>query len=74
MSKAIDRPAWGRDEEAPISYRLPSSRKKVKAGGWSAALLILLSLALLGCGLAEGARKRQGAKKRTCLKCGARLD
>jgi len=68
-----DRPAWERDngKNAPISYRLPPPHdgplmgglpaKKVKAGCWSTALLLLalalLTLALLGCGLAEGVRE-----------------
>jgi len=53
MSKKSDRPLWERDEEAPISYRLPSSHNKVKAGCWSTALLILLSLALLSLALSS---------------------
>jgi len=59
MPNKSGRPAWERDaeQEAPISYRLPSSHKKAKAGCWLVLLLILLSLALLGCGLAKGVRK-----------------
>ena len=50
-----DRPAWERDngKNAPIPYRLPPSHKKAKAGCWPVLLLILLTLALLGCGLAD---------------------
>jgi len=48
-------------QEAPVFYRLPPSHNKVRAGCWSTALILLalalLSLALLGCGLAEGVRK-----------------
>jgi len=41
---------------APVPYR-PPPHKQVKAGCWSTALLILLSLALLGCGLADAVQK-----------------
>jgi len=49
-------------QQAPVPYRLPPARlptpsQKLPAGRWPALLLILLSLALLGCGLAEGVRK-----------------
>ena len=58
MSRASDRPAWEQDgKEAPVPHRLPPAHKKVKAGCWSTALLILLALALLGCGIADGVRK-----------------
>lgn len=60
MSKKTDRPAWERDEEAPVPYRLPP-HKKVKAGCWSTAvillILILLALALLGCGIADAVQR-----------------
>ncbi len=50
MSRKSNRLTWERDE-APVPYRLPPAHKKVKAGCWSTALLILLALALLGCGI-----------------------
>jgi len=45
------------EQAALISYRLPPSHRKVRAGCWSTGILILLSLALLGCGLADAVQK-----------------
>jgi len=59
MSNNADRTAWERDaeQEAPVPYRLPPAHKTAKAGCWPILPLILLSLALLGCGIAEGVRQ-----------------
>ena len=44
-------------QAASAPYRLRPAHKRGKVGCWPVLLLILLSLALLGCGFAKGVRK-----------------